>query len=349
MDLAGARAFFEPAGIYLDTASYGLPPRTVVEALRDALDGWQRGRASWVSWQDTAIAARASFARLGGVPPEDVAAGASLSALAGLVAASLPDNARVVVPEVEFTSNLFPWLVQSGRGVEVRTVPLERLADAIDRGTTLVAVSAVQSADGRVADLAALREAADNYGAQLFVDATQAYGWLPIDAAALDYCAADTYKWLLAPKGTAFMTVRPERLEALRPHAAGWYAGEDLWGSAYGPPLRLAASARRLDVSPAWFPMVGTSPALELIEAVGVDAINRHDVALADRFLAGLGQPKGDSAIVSVAVRDPDATARRLERAGVQMAVRGGSLRAAFHLYNTEADVDAALNALAEP
>jgi len=347
MDLASARALFEPAGTYLDTASYGLPPRMVVEALRDALDGWLHGRASWATWQDTAIAARTSFARLGGVHPDDVALGANLSALAGLVAASLPDDARVVAPEVEFTSNLFPWLVQAGRGVEVRTVPLERLADAIDAGTTLVAVSAVQSADGRVADLAALREAADNHGAQLFVDATQAYGWLPIDASALDYCAAGTYKWLLAPKGTAFMTVKPERLEALRPHAAGWYAGEDVWNSAYGPPLRLAGSAHRLDVSPAWFPMVGTSPALELIEALGVDAINRHDVALANRFLRGLGQPEGDSAIVSMALPDPEGAAERLERAGVRMAVRGGSLRAAFHLYNTEADVDAALNALA--
>jgi selenocysteine lyase/cysteine desulfurase len=347
MDLASAQALFKPAGIYLDTATSGLPPQMVIEALQDALDGWQRGRASWVSWQDSAVAARASFARLAGVRPDDVAVGASLSALAGLVAASLPDGARVVVPELEFTSNLFPWLVQASRGVEVRTVPLERLAEAIDAGTTLAAVSAVQSADGRVADLAALRAAAHNYGTQLFVDATQAYGWLPLDAAALDYCAADTYKWLLAPKGTAFMTVKPERLEALRPHAAGWYAGEDVWNSAYGPPLRLAASARRLDVSPAWFPMVGTRPALELIEAVGVDAINRYDVGLANRFLTGLGQHGRDSAIVSVAVSDPDGAAQRLERAGVRVAVRHGSLRAAFHLYNTEADVDAALNALA--
>jgi selenocysteine lyase/cysteine desulfurase len=348
MDLASARALFEPDHVYLDTASYGLPPRMVLDALAEALEGWRHGSASWSTWQDTAVAARASFARLGGVRPEDVAGGASLSALAGLVAASLADGARVVAPEVEFTSNLFPWLVQAGRGVEVRTVPLERLADAIDAGTTLVAVSAVQSADGRVADLAALREACDHHGAQLFVDATQAFGWLPIDANVLDYCATDTYKWLLSPKGTAFMSVRPDRLEALRPHAAGWYAGEDVWDSAYGPPLRLAASARRLDVSPAWFPMVGTRPALELIEGVGIEAIHRHDLALANRFLAGLGEPAGDSAIVSVSLPDPDAAAERLGRAGVRMAVRGGFLRASFHLYNTETDVDAALNALAD-
>jgi selenocysteine lyase/cysteine desulfurase len=124
---------------------------------------------------------------------------------------------------------------------------------------------------------------------------------------------------------------------------AGWWAGDDPHTSYYGPPLRLARDARRLDISPAWFTWVATAPALELIEQVGVEEIRAYDVGLADRFREGLGLPASGSAIVSA---DVPGAQQRLEAAGVRAAVRGGRLRASFHLYTTEADVDLALNAL---
>jgi selenocysteine lyase/cysteine desulfurase len=124
---------------------------------------------------------------------------------------------------------------------------------------------------------------------------------------------------------------------------AGWWAGDDPHTSYYGPPLRLARDARRLDISPAWFTWVATAPALELIEQVGVEEIRAYDVGLADRFRDGLGLPASGSAIVSA---DVPGAQERLEAAGVRAAVRGGRLRASFHLYTTEADVDLALNAL---
>jgi selenocysteine lyase/cysteine desulfurase len=89
---------------------------------------------------------------------------------------------------------------------------------------------------------------------------------------------------------------------------------------------------------------VGTAPALELLADVGVAAVGGHDLMLADRFRAGLGLPSGDSAIVSV---DVPGAEQRLAAAGIRAAVRGGRLRASFHLYTTEADVDRALEALA--
>jgi selenocysteine lyase/cysteine desulfurase len=139
------------------------------------------------------------------------------------------------------------------------------------------------------------------------------------------------------------MAIRPERLEELRPNAAGWYAGEDVWSSIYGGPLRLAASARRLDVSPAWLSWVGTVPSLEVIERIGVEAIGAHDVGLANRLREGLGMPAGASAIVRIEA--PDA-AERLDAAGIRASTRAGAARLSFHLHNTHADVDRALEAL---
>jgi selenocysteine lyase/cysteine desulfurase len=343
IEIASAREQWHPHGAYLNTASYGLPPDCAWQALQAALEDWRGGRTSWEHWGDSTEGARAAFAALVGVAPETVATAATVSELVGLVAASLPAGARVLAPDIDFASVLFPFMVQAERGVELRLVPPAELAGAVDARTDVVAFSAVQMATGEVADIEAIRAAANAHGAMTVVDGTQAIGWLPLDASRFDVVVCHAYKWLMSPRGTAFMTVRPERLGDLVPAAAGWWAGEDPHSSYFGPPLRLATTARRLDASPAWFSWVGTQPALELVVAIGVEAIHAHDVGLANRFRAGLGIEPSDSAIVSADV--PGARAR-LEAAGMVAAERGGRLRTSWHVYNTEADVDAALDAL---
>jgi selenocysteine lyase/cysteine desulfurase len=324
---------------YLNTASYGLPPRPAWEALQAALADWREGRTSWEPWNDATGRARQVWSRLVHVPAEHVAVGATVSELVGLLAAALPRR-RVLSTDVDFASLLFPWLVNDG---DVRVVPVRDLAEAIDARTDIVAFSDVQSANGEVADLDAVAAAAAEHGALTVVDATHAVGWLPLDASRFDAVACAGYKWLLSPRGTAYLYVAPELLERVKPLHAGWFSADDPYASYYGLPLRLAADARRLDTSPAWFSWVGAEPALATLERIGIDVIHEHDVALANRFRAGLGLAPSNSAIVSTTI---DGAEEKLARAGVRAAVRAGSLRASFHVYTTEEDVDAALAAL---
>jgi selenocysteine lyase/cysteine desulfurase len=338
MNLADARDLWTPAGVYCNTASYGLPPRPAWDALQAALGDWQGGRTSWEHWGETTEAARAAFARLVGVDVVRVAVGSTVSELVGSVVTALPAGARVVVPDVEFTSNLFPYLVQPR--LDVRTVPVAEVADAVADGAGAVAFSAVQMSNGEVADVDAILEAAAAVNAVTICDATQAVGWLPIDAGRFDALVCSAYKWLMSPRGTAFLTVSDRLLADAVPHSAGWFAGEDVHTSYFGPPLRIAHGARRFDLSPSWFCWVGTAPVLELIEQIGIQAIHDHDLALANRFRDGLGLEPSDSAIASVDV--PDAAAR-LARAGIVAAMRGGRLRTSWHVYNDERDVDRVL------
>ena len=336
-----ARSLWDPAGLYCNTASYGLPPRPAWNALQAALEDWRGGRTSWEHWGQSTEGARAAFARLVGVHVARVAVGSTVSELVGSVVTALPAGARVVAPDVEFTSALFPFLVQER--LDVRTVPAARLADAVSEGADAVAFSAVQMSTGEVADLEAIAGAAAGVGAVTLCDATQALGWLPISAEHFDAVVCGAYKWLMSPRGTAVLTVSPRLLDRAVPHSAGWYAGEDVHTSYFGPPLRLATNARRFDVSPAWFSWVGTQPALEVVEQIGVEEIHAHDVRLANRFRAGLGLPPGNSAIVCV---DLPGAADRLQRAGIIAAVRGGRLRTSWHVYNDERDVDRVLDVL---
>jgi selenocysteine lyase/cysteine desulfurase len=343
LPVTAAQALWRPETIYFNTASFGLPPEPAWEALQAALADWRGGRTSWEGWAAATETSREQFALLTGARAADVAVGANVSGLVAQVAASLPDGARVLAPEAEFTSLIFPFMAQADRGVEVSFAPLERLAEAIDGGTDAVAFSAVQSSSGAVAPLDDIAAAARHHGALTVVDGTQACGWLPLDATRFDVVACAAYKWLMSPRGTAFMVVRDSVAERLVPGQAGWFAAEDVFGSYYGGPLRLAGSARRFDTSPAWFSWVGTAPALELVNRIGVEAIHEHDLRLANRFRAGLGLPEGDSAIVSADAPDAEAA---FARAGILASVRAGRLRAAFHVYNTDADVDTALAAL---
>jgi selenocysteine lyase/cysteine desulfurase len=345
LSLQSAQKEFEPDGVYVNTASVGLPPRRVADALGDAIETWRRGRAEAAGYDELVDRARRQFANLVGTRPDRVAIGNQVSPFSALVANALPDGARVLAAEEDFTSVLFPFLAHADRGVSVQAVPLAGLVDAIRPGVDLVAVSAVQSADGRLVPggLDALASAAERHGCLSYVDATQAVGWLPFEADRFDFVSCAAYKWLLSPRGTAFGVVRPERLPMLRPLYAGWYAGDDPWTSIYGPPLRLAPDARRLDVSPAWLAWAGTVPALDFLAEVGIAAIHRHDLTLANALRARLGMPPGDSAIVTVAT---EGGLERLRGAGIRASVRAGAVRLSFHLHNTETDVEAVARAL---
>jgi selenocysteine lyase/cysteine desulfurase len=340
-----ARREFAPDVVYLNSATLGLPPRRALHAIETELDRWRAGRADARGYDSVVDAARRAFALLVAADPDTVATGSQVSVFAGLVAAALPDGAEVLVAENEFTSIVFPFLAQAHRGVTVREVPLTDLADAVRPDTALVSVSAVQSADGRVADLDAIRRAAESSRTRILVDVTQAAGWLPVDAGCVDYVVGGGYKWLLAPRGTCFFVARPDAAAALVPHAAGWYAGDDRWASIYGGPLRLATGLRRFDVSPAWHSWVGQAAALDLLLEVGAQTLHAHALGLANRFRSALGLPAGDSAIVSLSTSgDLSATVRD---AGIAAAVRAGRLRLSFHVNNSVSDVDRAAEVLA--
>ncbi|HEY3143892.1 MAG TPA: aminotransferase class V-fold PLP-dependent enzyme [Acidimicrobiales bacterium] len=339
------KSFFAPTSAYLNTATYGLSPIAVADVVAGAEQARVEGRFDPLAVDDAIAACRAQFGQLVGAPASRVAVGSQVSQLVGLVAASLRPGTTVLVPEGEFTSVLWPFLAREQGGVRVRTVPLDRLIDAMGPDIDVVAGSIAQSADGAVLDPVRLTEVAHAYGAQVLLDATQAAGWLPLDGCGdVDWLVCAGYKWLLAPRGTAFLAGTEAALDQLQPSAAGWYAGDDPWASCYGGPMRLAPDARRFDVSPVWPAWLGQRVALDLLADLGIDRIHAHDLALADRLRSELDLPPVPSAIVSLDA--PEGSAERLAAAGVVASVRAGRLRLSCHLYNDDDDIDRALEVL---
>lgn len=335
--------FRQPRG-YLAVASIGLPPESALTAIRADLAAWEAADRDPQGYDPVIARTRASFARIVGVDAARVAIGSQTSTFAAVVAGAVPDGAEVLLPHGDFSSIVFPFLQQRPR-IRVRIVPLPELAEAISGDTWLVAFSLVQSATGVVADQDAITAAAERHGTVTLCDLAQAAGVHPVDASRYDLTVCHSYKWLCAPRGVAFLTVAERMQDRLTPLQAGWYAGDDVWRSVYGPEMHLARDARRFDVSPAWQAWIGAEQAIGLFADLDVAELWERASGLGDALCAGLGIPAQHQAIVTWPDPDGDAL-RTLSEAGVRISGRAGRIRASFHLWNTEDDVAAVLRAL---
>ncbi|WP_033295833.1 aminotransferase class V-fold PLP-dependent enzyme [Amycolatopsis jejuensis] len=338
--------------VWLDTP--GAPPgaEPVVAALRETLDEWSAGSFDWLAWDGASARARELFAAFVGVDASCVAAVSSLAEAAAAVAGSLP-RGRIVVAEEEFRSNRYPWLARH----DVVSVPargVEDLIAALDEDVALLAVSEVTSRTGQRFDLAALRAATDEVGARLFVNLTQSLGALrfDLDAVRPDYLAVHGYKWLLCPRGTAWLVARPDRVDELVPLAPGWKSTEPPHGY-FGGPLELATGASRCDASPAWFSWIGACAALQVHAALDPVQVEQHVLGLASAMVAeasALGLRRVTegplSQIVVLGTGCAPELAAALAENHVRATALGDRVRFGFHYFNTEEEVVAAARVL---
>ena len=342
--------------VWLDTP--GAPPgaRPVVDALHNTVSAWSSGEFDWTAWDAATSEARTLFARLVGVNPATVSTLGSLAEAAATIAASLPPG-RIVVPAQEFRSNLFPWFARH----EVTAVParegatrVEDLIAALDERVSLLAVSEVTSREGQRLDLAALRTATDQVGARLFVNLTQSLGALRFDASKIrpDYFAAHGYKWLLCPRGAAWLVTRPDRIDELQPLTPSWKSTGPPHGY-FGGPADLAADAGRCDASPAWFSWIGAAQALQLFGSLDTSHVERHCLGLAQTMTEqaqaiGLHRvTDGPASHIAVFHTDQaERIAERLRQSQVRATALGDRVRFGFHYFNNEHDIATTIRAL---
>ena len=354
---------------YLNHAGVAPLPASAVEAI----GGYARGAAlhGSLSGEDRtgrASEVRASAACLMGVPAGDVAFVKNTTEGLGFVANGLSWQAgdRVVIPDFEFPSTLYPWIALRDLGVVVdlvptegpgRCLPVEAFAEVIGAGLPpkVVVTSWVQFGRGWRCDLGALARVSHEAGALLCADVIQGLGVVPaeLEAWGVDFAMADAHKWLLGPEGIGVLYVRESCLDLLRPLEPGWnsVAHREQWDNL---DLVWDAGARRLEGGShnyAGISAMGAS--LDLLAEAGVEAVWRHVDALCDRACAALAaragaivlsdrSEAGRSAIVTFSVpgHDPVELRQHLLDEGIVTSARGGGIRIAPHGYNTAEEID---------
>lgn len=342
------RALFHPprSRVYVDTASYGLPPRATITALERALETWRDGSANWIAdWDVAGDECRGLAAEIVGVPGADVALLPAVSTGVSALASSLRAGDEVVIADDEFNSLLLPFAVAERHfGVRVRRVPFDGLADAVRETTTVVATSHVRSNGGGLQDLDAVAEAGRAHGALVVVDATHSAGIVPLDVErrGLDVVVWAAYKHLLCPRGVAFMWVDPQHRERLQPFSASWRSTSAPYASYFGAEVDdLGAGAARFDISLAWHAWVGARESLRFLLRLSADERYTWSVGLASHLAEELGIDPTGSSILGIPVTEtPDAIRSVLADAGIVASMPLGQVRVSFHVYNPATDVD---------
>ena len=334
------------------------------------LDSWGRDGMDWEGWVTEVERGRESFARLINADVDEIAVTSSVSHAVSALASALDFSAsrnRVVASAAEFPTVGQVWLAQEPRGANVSWVPLSPagiidLGDyesRIDERTRIVSACHGYFVNGFMQDVASIARLAHDRGALLFVDAYQTLGTQPIDVRAMgvDALAGGTLKYLMACAGIAFLYVRRERAEQLRPTVTGWFGRVNPF--AFDPKqLDWAAGARRFDggtppIINAYIARAG----LEIIHEVGPANIAAWTRALSERMIAG-GANRGldlhgttdlskKSPTTAFRVANSARIERELRARGVIASARGDVIRLAPHFYSTFDDVDQALDALA--
>ncbi|MSP49135.1 MAG: aminotransferase class V-fold PLP-dependent enzyme [Alphaproteobacteria bacterium] len=380
--LAEARDQFPAAQrwTYVNVPSRGVISKASRAAIDDVADAQLSGEEIKDEYGPALQRVRASFAKLIGAKPHEIAVTKNVSEGLNAIGTAMdwkPGDNVVLCTELEHPNNVYLWMNLAARGVEVRGVKSRdgmidaaTIAAAIDKRTRIVSVSTVTFTPGYRTDVEAIGKAAKKAGALLLVDAVQSAGVLAIDVEALgiDALATSTSKGLLGVMGTGLLYVSDRWVERLNP---AWVARFSVVTGKHESDLgdgvlRLQPDARRFEIGNYnWIGIAALDASLDLLLSIGVPAIEHHATALAARLAGGLEQlgypvcrppePWARSHIVTIgqlgagdAYTSNDERLNRFAKAlgdaKVKFTVRRGLVRFGFHLYNNEADVDKLLD-----
>jgi selenocysteine lyase/cysteine desulfurase len=368
--------------IWMNCAHQGPLPAPASAAALEAIELKRTpARLSDSLFADVPERLRSALARLINSRAEQIALTNSTSYGFNLLAQGLPWRAgdEILCIDGDFPATIVPWLPLEDRGVRIRLIggapsrlTPEQLASEIGPRTRAVCLSWVFSFFGNAIDLVSFGRVCRERGVMFFVNGSQAIGARAIDVDGLpvDALSCCGFKWLCGPYATGFVWLSQPVLEQLdypNPHWLRWQLkagasdGAELNRSLdYARPRETTADAYDVFCAPNFLNFMTWTASLEHLLAIGIDNVEAHDQALVERFVSGLpddyvrASPRerpDRSTLILFSHRDQDRNwqiASRLQTAGVDLALRGGKLRASPHLYNSGADVDTVLERLSD-
>ena len=382
-DVAAARARIRHVDdfVHVNNASGSLPDASVHEAMRAHLDAEARlgSTEAMLAAGDVLEDLYGDIAALCGVEPDRVAVGTSDNAVwqAALAAVTFDAGDRVLVGENEWGGNLSSLARRCERaGASLGTVDSREdgtmdpaaLADTLDDRVRVVCVTWLGAVNGAVTSAERIADAMSTSDAWLFVDAAQAFAHVTTDLShpRFDVVTASPRKWMRGPRGTGFAVFSRRFLDRAEPLAVDQFSAP--WTD--GAP-RPRDDARRFELAESPYAVrVGLAEAVRLRRLEDEGAIRSRVLRLAHRAREALGALPGTT--VGEALDAPSgiatATAPGTDLARVVADLRGrgtnlsalGStyaplwfgtrsvpvLRLSPHAFNTEAEVDAAVDAI---
>jgi len=355
---------------YLNSCSLGALSHRAESHLGAFTALWHTmGASAWYEhWLGRLDQHRETMARFFGAKVGEIALSPSTSVALSSISESVDYKARpkVVIADLDFPTLGYQFatkpdvelvVVRSEDGVGIRP---EQFAAVVDERTAFLATSHVFYTTGFQQDLSALASIARDAGAISLIDGYQGAGQVALDlpGTGVDVYTSGPLKWLLGGPGLAYLYVREDRVQALHPRITSWFATTSPFAFDLER-FALRDDARRFEMgTPALATVHMAMGGQEIIDEVGIHRIEATNRALTQRLVEGLTSraglelriaPEGPqrTAIVMVRHPRPAETVASLAQEGIIVDHRPGHVRVSPHFYNTEAEVDKIVEALA--
>ena len=273
---------------------------------------------------------------------------------------------RIILNDVEFPANVYPFLQLKEKGVEVDfitsqngIVTAEEIIGAIKPQTKLISISFVQFLSGYKIDLEKIGKICKEKGIIFSVDSIQGLGAVRLDVEKcnIDFLANGTQKWMLGLQGLAFIYVRKELQDKMKTAPIGWLAVKDAWDLL---DFNLATKETAERFQPGTLNNLGIyafNSSMKLFKEFGFDEIERQILSNSKYFIDELEKigyklplyslpEKHLSGIVSFRSQDAQKIFDILSQKKIVCSLREGYIRFAPHFYNTKQDIDYVVDAL---
>jgi kynureninase len=345
--------------IYLNSCSLGALSQRSLAALHEFTEDWNNwGAHAWYElWLGKIAEVKEKLAQIINAKPAEIALAPNVSSALAAIGTALDysQRRRVVVSEMDFPTLTYQWLAKERLGVEVVfatsadriSVAPERVIEAIDDHTALVAISRVFYTSGYIQDLPPIIAAAHRHGALVLVDDYQGTGQIPIDVHALgvDILVTGTLKWLMGGPGLAFLYVREDLVPQLQPTVTGWFGHREQFAFD-NRRFTYRDDAARLETGTPALPTVFlASGGLDIVREIGVARIRERTQFLTADLIARAQEhgwavrsptdPERRASIVMLQLDHPEAIVERLIERDIIVDHRPGLVRVSPYFYNT--------------
>jgi len=349
--------------IFFDHAKVSPLPRRVRDAINEfTKDACEHGTKNYKSWMMEVDRVRGQFAQLINGDVDEVAFIKNTSEGISIVANGIDWKAgdNVVIPNIEFPANVYPWWNLKRFGVDTRMVKAREgriLFDDIvaqtDKRTRVISVSSVECNSGFRNNLNRIGAFCKDNKILFCVDAIQSLGVLRMDVKRdnIDFLAADGHKWMLSVEGLGGFYISKNMLEEIYPATVGWDSVVN--ASDYmNYDFTFRPDAKRFEEgSFNTMSIYALGAALDLLLKIGIDNVQSSVLLQGNYLVEGLQQrgikiinsmiPKERSGIISYVLNtDQKKLASYMAENNVSLTLRDGIVRLSPHFYNSRDEAD---------